>query len=80
MGSEVWHAKVLGVRCGVWLVATPQRPHTAHLNIGANVRGVKYIDDSHVAPHTWETSKIGRFGVWGVGVRCVFRGDAIRDA
>ena len=57
-----------------------RRPHTAHLNIGAKVRGVKYIDDSHVAPHTWETSKIGRFGVWGVGVRCVFRGDTIRDA
>ena len=68
VGSEVWHAKVLGVRCGVWLVATPQRPHTAHLNIGANVRGVKYIDDSHVAAHTWETSKIEEeWPIRGVG-------------
>ncbi len=52
-------------------------PHTPLPNIGSQVRGVKYIELSDLAPHTQELGKNGDVGVWGVGVRCELRGDAI---
>ena len=76
---EVWsvlRAKNRGVRCGCEVCGVfSQRcafpPHTSVVTF-------QTWPKSHLADIFWRLRE--RMGVWGLGVRCVFRGDAITAA